>query len=269
MRDLTLKILTGGFYHCTPDWNSTSSGNDSCFKIYQPICGSACVYIDGSRYELTSGRIYFINGFLLERHECDNFMDVYWLHFVPGSMILRDHLEKLEPFYVFDEQCCSFQDIPCLFDHPENEENKLKEAPPVEVLCRITSWILRLLSIMMEKQKETVMLSAEAYRRFRPALDFIDENYRKNISITEIAALCFLGKEHFIREFKKAFRMTPYNHIIRKRMDEAAVLLRETGMTINDISSRLGYCSQFYFSRTFKNYFDKTPTGFRNDARRP
>jgi AraC-like DNA-binding protein len=264
-----LRILTGGFYHCTPAWNSTSSGKDSCFKIYHPISGSACVYIEGRRYVLTSGRIYFINGFSLERHECDHHMDVYWLHFIPGSIIFRNHLEDLEPFHEFDEQCCSFDDITCLFDHPGNEENKLKEEPPVEVLCSITSRLLWLLSKMMEKQKGTLMLSAEVYRRFKPALDFIDENFRKNISITEVAARCFLGKEHFIREFKRAFRMTPYNHIIQKRMDEAAMLLRETGMTINDISGRLGYCSQFYFSRTFKDYFDMTPTGFRNEIRRP
>jgi AraC-like DNA-binding protein len=269
MKDLNLRILTGGFYNCTPAWNKTSSGSDSCFKIYHPISGSACMYIDGNRYELTSGRIYFINGFLLDRHECDHQMDVYWLHFIPGSMIFRNYLEKLEPFYVFDEQCCNFDDIPYLFDNSGNEENKLKEEPPVEVLCMITSRILKLLSLMMEKQKDSMILSAEAYRRFRPALDFIDENYRKNISITAVANQCFLGKEHFIREFKKVFRMTPYNHIVQKRMDEAAVLLRETGMTINDISSRLGYCSQFYFSRAFKNYFDITPTGFRNEASRP
>jgi len=47
------------------------------------------------------------------------------------------------------------------------------------------------------------------------------------------------------------------------RMKQAAYLLTNSDMSIKEISSQLGFCSQYYFTKLFKEKMKKTPSKFR------
>ena len=46
-------------------------------------------------------------------------------------------------------------------------------------------------------------------------------------------------------------------------MERAAELLRDPDIKILDISARIGYTDNNYFSKAFRNYYNLTPTEFR------
>ena len=72
------------------------------------------------------------------------------------------------------------------------------------------------------------------------------------------------GYESFRKRFKQAIGESPGSYIVRRRLDEACRLLRATHMRIAEISTELGYKSQYEFSNQFKRQFGVFPTRFRD-----
>ena len=65
------------------------------------------------------------------------------------------------------------------------------------------------------------------------------------------------------RVMRKCYNMTPGQYIRQRRLKIAARLLRETTLNIANISNRLHFCDQFYFSKLFKAEFGCPPLQYR------
>lgn len=90
------------------------------------------------------------------------------------------------------------------------------------------------------------------------AKNFIDINFLENISLEEIALESKLSQYHFIRLFKKVFKITPYQYIIFKRLEHARKLLIN-GESIIEVAYLTGFSNPTNFSRAYKNYFGLSP----------
>ncbi len=77
------------------------------------------------------------------------------------------------------------------------------------------------------------------------------------------------GYESFRKLFKKAIGISPVKYIVRRRLDEACRLLRSTDLQISEISTTLGYKSQYEFSKQFKRQFGMYPKHFRQGSAIP
>lgn len=53
--------------------------------------------------------------------------------------------------------------------------------------------------------------------------------------------------------------------MLKLRMERAKELLENSDIKILDIAERLGYTDNHYFSKAFKNYYDVSPSQYRND----
>ena len=63
--------------------------------------------------------------------------------------------------------------------------------------------------------------------------------------------------------FKEEKGVTFINFITDKRLEEAQKLLKETNLSIKEITAKIGYNDQNYFSRIFKNKYGITPSEAR------
>jgi AraC-like DNA-binding protein len=61
-------------------------------------------------------------------------------------------------------------------------------------------------------------------------------------------------------------RRAPHSYLIRWRMGIAAQLLEHTGLRLAEIAARVGYKSEFAFSRAFARARGLSPARFRNRA---
>jgi AraC-like DNA-binding protein len=61
-----------------------------------------------------------------------------------------------------------------------------------------------------------------------------------------------LSRAAFARNFGKSVGESPHSYLKRWLMEIAAQLLEQTDLRIRDIASRVGYQSEFSFSRAFK-----------------
>lgn len=94
-------------------------------------------------------------------------------------------------------------------------------------------------------------------------IDYIDNNYDKNISSADIANALFISKSYLCRIFKRNFGCHFHEYLCLYRMEKAKRLLLTTRKPIADIAMEVGFSSFSYFSKMFKAQMQKTPSEYR------
>lgn len=97
-------------------------------------------------------------------------------------------------------------------------------------------------------------------KRLRPVLDYIHAHLHQEITIDVMARLAYLSPYYFARVFKKSTGETPYQFILRERMEKAMYLLRNTDKLVTQIAADVGYSYLSNFSSAFKQSTGMTPT---------
>jgi len=101
----------------------------------------------------------------------------------------------------------------------------------------------------------------------RRVLEYIHDCYREQVSLDALAALALQSRYHFIRSFKSRTGQTPYQYVLRLRMEEAARLLRHSEETVTDIGFHVGFSSISPFYRIFSKFWGMSPEYYRQQYR--
>ncbi|GAB4519691.1 MAG: AraC family transcriptional regulator [Allomuricauda sp.] len=104
----------------------------------------------------------------------------------------------------------------------------------------------------------------ELLRRLRKAKSFIFENFKTDISLEQIAKESCLSKYHLLRSFKDVYGLTPYQALLKRRIDMGAQYLNH-GYSVQDAAIKSGFGDRRSFSRVFKNMNGTSPTNFVKD----
>jgi len=95
------------------------------------------------------------------------------------------------------------------------------------------------------------------------AKNFITNNYATSIDLEKLAKESGYGPERFRFLFKNLYGISPKEFIIKKRLDNACHLLKDTTYSISQISDLCGYDDIAQFSTIFKKKIGVTPKDFR------
>ncbi len=96
---------------------------------------------------------------------------------------------------------------------------------------------------------------------------YIDGNYSTDIKLEELSSLAYMNKFHLIAEFKQAYRVTPIEYLILKRIEVSKGLLISTNHSMETIAHIVGFNSQSYFNQVFRKKVGFTPSQFRKKHR--
>jgi len=102
----------------------------------------------------------------------------------------------------------------------------------------------------------------EVFRAILQAKLLIDERITENLSLENMALVTGISKYHFIRVFKAAFGISPYQYQKRKRLELAKTDLL-SGEEILFTALRYGFADTPTFSKAFKMQFGVTPGAIR------
>jgi AraC family transcriptional regulator len=101
------------------------------------------------------------------------------------------------------------------------------------------------------------------YHRIQNSIEFIEQNLDENIDIVNVASKAYFSTFHFQRLFQAISGFSVQNYIRKRRMTEAAILLKTTDKTILEIALAFQYGSQEAFTRAFEGCLGITPYKYR------
>lgn len=102
------------------------------------------------------------------------------------------------------------------------------------------------------------------YRTFRNIVIFINNNYRMNLTIDELAQAMYVSRQNLISMFNEYAQMSPISYINLYRISTACVHLVETNKKIKEIAESVGIDDEAYFSRLFAKLKGETPKEYRD-----
>ncbi|MBQ9134449.1 MAG: helix-turn-helix transcriptional regulator [Clostridia bacterium] len=88
-----------------------------------------------------------------------------------------------------------------------------------------------------------------------------------NFKVPELAKHCGISESGLYAFFKSHMDMTPICLKNRMKAEQATVLLESTGMSVEEISTRLGFSTSAYFRKVIKEQTGKTPLQIRKEAK--
>ena len=100
--------------------------------------------------------------------------------------------------------------------------------------------------------------------QLQPVIDYLNTNYRKDITLAELSDLIGLSPQYLCRLFKECLNLGPFEYLARKRVQQAKLLLLDDKLNINEIASEVGYNDCSYFCAVFKRHEMLSPAEFRN-----
>ena len=112
--------------------------------------------------------------------------------------------------------------------------------------------------------------SAEPARRnFLRCKTLIDAELTALRTLDEIALRVGLEKSSVCRLFRRFLGTSPYQYLLRQKMNRAAESLLHHGGLVKEVAAQMGYQDPFHFSRGFKAVHGKSPSQLREPKQNP
>ncbi|GAL24738.1 transcriptional regulator AraC family [Vibrio variabilis] len=150
---------------------------------------------------------------------------------------------------------------------------KIEELINLEGISAVISLLQLLSEIDRNQEIEIISKTPDKYSEVKiemkisAAVDWIDSNYFRKISLDDVASKTNMNKHAFCRAFKHETGKTPMHYINEKRIEEAANLLLKTHKSITEIGFEVGFTNVSSFNRNFKTIRNTSPKAYREMTR--
>lgn len=101
------------------------------------------------------------------------------------------------------------------------------------------------------------------FRNLDHVILFMKEHVDATLTVEQMAREAGLSASHFSRLFTQQTGFAPVDYFIHLKMQRACRFLTLTPLSIKEISSKLGYADQYYFSRIFHKVIGQSPAAYR------
>lgn len=134
--------------------------------------------------------------------------------------------------------------------------------------------LFEILSMLSESQ-DRVYINNEAYStahkdskkdRLSEVFQYVNENYKKDIVLIEIAAIANMTPTSFCRMFKLKTKKSFVEYLNEIRVSKACKFLLETDLSMSEIAYECGYKTASNFNKLFKKFIGMTPSEFKKSA---
>jgi len=121
-------------------------------------------------------------------------------------------------------------------------------------------------ALKMEWENSIKNKSPKLKELIQASVNYINNNYERDISLKDIARYVFLSTSYFTRAFKEEMGISPINYLLQVRVERAKELLKDTDSRISDIALSVGFSNQQRFNDIFKKYVKLTPLQYRKNV---
>lgn len=105
------------------------------------------------------------------------------------------------------------------------------------------------------------------FKQFRDILDYVNNNYRMNLTLDQIADDMCVSERQLIYMFRRNIEMTPINYINKFRISNACELLKQKDLKIETVAEMVGIEDEKYFMRMFTKWKGMSPSEYRKNCK--
>lgn len=134
------------------------------------------------------------------------------------------------------------------------------------------AYLLEALYLLIARVGWTASTQSEYLRRQEQSRqlgklhDYLLEHFHERVTVQKAASLVGMGESRFMKYFRSVTGETFVGYLNRLRVEKAAQLLEETGLSIAEIAAASGFADQSYFDKVFRRRFQITPREARSRA---
>jgi transcriptional regulator GlxA family with amidase domain len=154
-----------------------------------------------------------------------------------------------------------------MFRSGRDRELAVTDADVEDLFC----WVIaRLAARRLESQRRlrSIPVQDESYAerlliQLSRARAVADSRFADAVGVDDMAEAAAMSKYHFIRRFSDAFDITPYQYLLRVRLEHARSRLETTRDPVSAICGESGFSSLGSFSWAFKQRYGHSPSAYR------
>jgi AraC family transcriptional regulator len=118
----------------------------------------------------------------------------------------------------------------------------------------------------VRRARSTSRLPAMPAKKLRQAVDYIEANLHRDLSVANVARHVTMSESHFSHAFQKTLGLSPHRYVRERRIERAKALLRESDMPLGEIAQRVGCSSSSSFSVLFHSATGTTPSTYKSSC---
>jgi len=106
------------------------------------------------------------------------------------------------------------------------------------------------------------MVEGLSANQLKQAIEYVHLHLGEDISLKNMAAAAGLSPFHFARQFKKSMGLSPYQFVLKQRVEKSKQLLVRGEKCLAEIAVDVGFYDQIHFAQQFRRHCGITPKKF-------
>lgn len=248
-----------GHFYADRDYYTSREGLDNYLLIYT-CSGSGLIKYRNAEVTVKPSQIFVIHCLEYQCYKSvpGELWEFYWVHF--NGPACRCY------FNMINSDTLAVVDLP----NPDVTAGILDEMTCISIDNSVAADLkmsMYMTNILtgMSLIKMTNMKKEKVYHNqiVQDVISFIQVHYARSINICDLTNMVHISEYHLIRIFKGFTGITPYEYITNYRIDKSKVLLKETELSVNEISAEVGFNNVNNYIRSFKKLVGYTPLKYR------
>lgn len=242
--------------------------------------GHATHVVNNEEFFIKKGNVFVINGETHHAYIDPHDFKICNIMFKPdmlsstGPDLRKSNgfqaLFVLEPFYrnihsfpsVLALSIANLEYIEALISFMVEEYETKQQGYQTMLIARLTE-----MAVYLSRQYDTQEKGGRSNNlmHLANAISYIEDQYLKPLSLEDIAGKSNISIRHLNRIFRSYYQMTPISYVHKLRLEKACHLLKNSNLSITQISYDCGFNDSNYFTRQFKKAYGVSPKNYRQN----
>lgn len=233
--------------------------------IGSPKKYNTLIYLNGcsAEYILKSGEVVKVQNGSVVYTPCGSEYNVRFYGFKSknsctiGVNLLLQNNQKTN--FILSDEILFFDDTNSNFKALFDQINRYNSAP---LVCngKIKSIVYDILFRLSEDVREDIR---DKYAIISKGIEYLENDVRQELQISEIAELCNVSEVYFRKLFKEYSGSSPSEYRIKTKIHKVKAFLKTTNLTIAEIAERLNFTDASYLIKIFRELEGITPLEYK------
>jgi AraC-like DNA-binding protein len=253
-----IAVVCGGWERCAPDY-AIHRDTFPYYSIEFVVRGKGTLCLAGQDFAMLPGTVFSYEPGIAQRIITDAAEPLvkYFVDFTGSRAVRLLRQCLLAPGSTV--RVFAPGDIQRIFD--DLIHNGLSDSRFSRRICDLLleHLILKTADCLMPREAQ----QTPAYATYQRCRQHIQAQHLRLRTLAQIARECHINPAYLCRLFGRYDHQSPYQYLLRLKMNLAAERLRDPGLLVKQVAAELGFSDPFHFSRAFKSVFGVPPEAFR------